>query len=76
MADDGKLPVHPNYKLVISYNVVSKAFGMEGHADNLLVAQGMLTYAEQLLRMEIARRRMVEEMQNAPRIAVSNRLVE
>jgi hypothetical protein len=65
-----------NFKLVITHNVVSKSFSCEGHDKNLLVSMGMLVYAEQLIRMEIAKRRAIEEMQNAPRIQVAPRLVE
>jgi hypothetical protein len=75
MADDSFPGDDVNFKLVITHNVVSKSFVLEGHMKNMLVSLGMLHYAEQFVRMEISRARMSEELQNAPRIAVSNRLV-
>jgi hypothetical protein len=63
-----------NFELVLSYNVVSKTFDLKGHAKDLLVSQGMLAYAEQFVRMEIARKRMSEELQNVPRVALAGGL--
>lgn len=69
--DEIKVPVDAvDYKLVIHHNVVSKAFDMTGHSQNLLVAEGILRYALRMVSMEIAKARMVEEMRNAPRVAL------
>jgi hypothetical protein len=66
-----RVPVEDvEFKVVLTYNVISKSFAMDGHSKDLLVSQGMLAYAEQFLRMEIARKRMTEEMQNTSRVAL------
>jgi hypothetical protein len=58
------------FKLVITHDVYTGAFAIEGHNRNRLVTLGMLHFAEQLVRMEIGKQRMLEEVQNASRIAL------
>lgn len=70
MADRNTADDAVDFNLVIHHNVVSKSFDMSGHSKNLLVTEGMLRYALRLVSMEIARARMVEEMKNAPRVAI------
>jgi hypothetical protein len=64
------------FQLVITHNTTSGRFSVEGHSRNRLVAIGMLDYTRQLVNMETAQQRVLEQMQNAPRIQLSKRLVE
>ena len=58
------------FELVITHNVLSGTFEVSGHAKNRLVSLGMLEYAKQLINRESLKQAILDDMKNAPRIAL------
>lgn len=58
------------YQLVITFNVLTHEFGLEGFDKDPLVALGMLEWAKHKLQRTVAKGELMAEMNNVPRIAV------
>jgi hypothetical protein len=58
------------FELVITHNVLSGTFEVSGHSKNRLVSLGMLEYAKQLINRESLKQQILEDMKNAPRVAL------
>lgn len=71
--DFGKEP--HELQVVIRYDVLTREFALEGCDKNAVVAAGMLEYAMSRVKRFLLQGDIERELQNAPRIQVSNRLV-
>ena len=63
-------------RIVVTFDMLTGPFGLEGCDKNPVVALGMLDFALSRVRRFLTTNDLVQEMKNAPRIAVANRLVE
>jgi hypothetical protein len=63
-------------RIVVTFDVLTGEFGLEGCDKNPVVALGMLDFALSRVRRVLTTNDVLQEMKNAPRIAVANRLVE
>jgi hypothetical protein len=58
------------YQLVITFNVLTHEFRMEGFNEDPLIELGMLEWAKRVVQRAVVKGEMIEEMKNMPRIAV------
>lgn len=58
------------WKLVVSYNLITRDFQVDVEPDSLFVGLALARYAEMKLRRADQRAEIMEQMKNAPRIAV------
>ncbi len=63
-------------RIVVTFDMLTGQFGIEGCDKNPVVALGMLGYALARVRRFILTNEILQDVKNAPRIAVANRLVE
>ena len=63
-------------RIVVTYDLLTKEFALEGCDANPVAALGVLDYALSRVRRFLTTNDIVQEARNSPRIALSNRLVE
>ena len=63
-------------RIVVTYNLLTRKFALQGCDQNPVVALGVLDYALARIRRSLTTNDILQEARNYPRITLSNRLVE